>query len=214
MHSRRNTFLSFCLLMLVASDAFACPGCFYNDVMDFWWLSAFERLFFVALIAFPRLDVVRVLVVFLIFEILRMFAWMLLPLYEILYFPTPINLFWLGYIVWDLRILAVPLFYFLGQIDYFRRPNSKPVTWLYALLLIPAITFGPWLFHLLFFLLGISMEDLMRNLREITLAGGASLVLIYLLWHLFVFCRGGRGGSRTAHDGRQGSQSYVTEEAE
>jgi len=128
-----------CLLLLVASEALACPGCTYERVMPTWPVFAALRLMAVCAIAFTVLDLVRTVEGFIVYEVLYFFAWRMAVWYS---HPAVAEGFveWLALgflLVLSAGVPAVMVIKWIGRFKWFRLKPGEGVSWRRALLIIP-----------------------------------------------------------------------------
>ncbi len=119
----------------------ACPVCTYNRVFPTWFVFAVLRLLVVLAVSYRRLDLVRTLGAFVVFELGYFYAWRLAVWYS---HPAVAD----GFVAWAalacLIVLSagVPAVVFLlglARLPYFRASQPVPLTHRHALLLVPAM---------------------------------------------------------------------------
>jgi len=126
----------------------ACPQCTYDRFMPTWVAFASIRLVVFCLVAYRRLDVVRVLGLFTAFEVAYLYLWRFGNWYA---HPavagdainTASGIFLL------LLVSGVPaalVMKFVSRYAYFQIPTRPPFTWKRALLLVPLL-FGIVIFE-------------------------------------------------------------------
>ena len=57
------------------SSIFACPQCTFNRYMPSWYLFVFLRFAAIAVVTYKRLDIVRLLFIYLAFEVAYFYVW-------------------------------------------------------------------------------------------------------------------------------------------
>lgn len=128
------------LLVLLAGEALACPGCTYERVMPTWALFAAIRLLVVCGLAFSVLDVVRTLEAFLVYELMYVQAWRM----AIGYAHPAVSgdlVEWLALgvlLVLSAGVPAAILLRQLGRFAWFVRTPGRGVSWRRALMMVPA----------------------------------------------------------------------------
>jgi len=128
-------------MILDLQPILACPQCTYDRFMPTWVAFASLRLVVVCMVAFRRLDVVRVLGLFTAFEVVYLYLWRFGNWYA---HPgvagDPINTasgFFLLLLVSG--IPAALVMKRASRYAYFQIPSRPPFTWKRALLLVPIL---------------------------------------------------------------------------
>jgi hypothetical protein len=127
----------------LAYPILACPGCTYSQFMPTWCWFAVVRLLLVVAIAGRRLDIVRVLGLFLFFE---MAYWQLWKLGIWFSHPGILDggysaIAMIGLLILISGIPAALLLKYVSRFAYFRGTSTLPFTWKRAITLIP-VWFG------------------------------------------------------------------------
>jgi hypothetical protein len=107
----------------------ACPACNYERVMPTWLAFACLRIFVVLLVSLKRVDIVRILGVFVIYEVAYYFVWR----YVIWYSHPAVAegaVQWLaiiGLLSLSAGIPAAVLLARISKMAYFRAAHSKVI---------------------------------------------------------------------------------------
>ena len=119
----------------------ACPICSYNRVMPTWLLFVALRLLFVLTISLRRLDLVRTLGAFGLFEIAYYYAWRAAVWYShpAVAVGDVAQLATGSFIVLSLGIPAALFLFGLSRMPYFRGAETVTLSWKRTLLLIPCM---------------------------------------------------------------------------
>jgi hypothetical protein len=119
----------------------ACPYCTYAQFEPTWILFASLRLLAVLAISYRRLDLVRTLGAFVLFEVGYFYAWR-----QVVWYSHPAMsegiVEWIalgGLVVLSIGLPAACLLYILSRASYFRLPQATRFTRARALLLMPAM---------------------------------------------------------------------------
>lgn len=119
----------------------ACPYCTYAQFEPTWIPFAALRLLAVLAVSYRRVDLVRTLGAFALFEVGFYYAWRLAVWYS---HPAISDgtVEWIalaGLLALSIGLPAACLLYFLSKASYFRLPQAAHFTRVRALLLIPAM---------------------------------------------------------------------------
>jgi hypothetical protein len=135
-------------MILDLQPILACPQCTYDRFMPTWVAFASIRLLVVCLVAYRRLDVVRVLGLFTAFELAYLYLWRFGNWYG---HPgvagEAINGASMIFVL--LLISGIPAALVMkhaSRYAYFQIPSHPPFTWKRALLLVPFL-FGLAIFE-------------------------------------------------------------------
>jgi hypothetical protein len=119
----------------------ACPVCTYNRVMPTWMFFATLRLLLVLAVSYRRLDLIRTLGAFLLFEVGYYYAWMLAVWYS---HPAVTEglVEWFALTFFIALSIGIPSAIFLwglSRVPYFRGKQTIVLTRKRTLLLLPVM---------------------------------------------------------------------------
>lgn len=127
--------------MMDLQPILACPQCTYNQFMPSWVEFASLRLVVVCLVAYRRLDVVRVLGLFTAYEVAYLYLWRIGIMYSHpVIADDVINTVAEAFLL--LLISGVPAALVIkhaSRYAYFQSPSRPAFTWKRALLLVPLL---------------------------------------------------------------------------
>jgi len=121
----------------------ACPMCSYERMLDWYPKLVITRLAIVPFLAVNRLDAVRVLGAFVLYEIFWYYAYR----YGLWYaFPFSGNFFLrnlaeLGLMLLEVGAFGAGLLYLIGKVRFFRRQPEAGVPWWQACFYVPLALF-------------------------------------------------------------------------
>jgi hypothetical protein len=117
----------------------ACPVCTYDRVMPTWWLFVVLRATVVLLIARGRMDPIRLLGAFMLFEGFYFFAWRFLVWYShpAVSEGTVMTTSMIGLIVFSVGLPAAIFLWSISRIKYFRAKAERQMTFRRWLLILP-----------------------------------------------------------------------------
>ena len=128
-------------IVIVQFSLLACSQCAYDRVMSTWYVFAAIRVGVVLVVAKDRLDLVRILGLFALFEAAYFLAWRFLVWYS---HPsvsggTVEKIASAGLLVLSVGVPAVAVLWCAAQVPYFRKSEVNRLSLKRALLLIPSL---------------------------------------------------------------------------
>ena len=132
---KRHSALLTILLILSATEAWACPGCTVKAFLPFWPCFLVLRLWAIRLIGNAVLKPVRLLGVFLAYEVLYFFIWNFLIWWG---FSNSLGALIL-LVVFYIGIPSALLLKCIGRFRWFRKNEDRGVSWKRAVFVTPAM---------------------------------------------------------------------------
>lgn len=139
----RSSYVILCLLLLGGVEVMACPMCSYERMLDWYPKLVLTRLAIVPFLVVNRLDGVRVLGAFVLYEIFwyhayRYGLWYAFPLTDNILLRSTAEL---GLMLLEAGAFGAWLLYWLGKVQFFQRQPGVGVPWWQACFYIPLALF-------------------------------------------------------------------------